>query len=151
MRWTLFAALLMLALAVLASGCDVGDSQEPSVDGLLTRSLEGDEEEMAALLRGTLELDPDRGCVLLSGKPVVWPAGTTLTTDPPEIHLPGGLNARPGDVVTGGGGEVPGKTIRDTAIRIEGDLTGALDCASVETAVVVFTARGDDIRISSGD
>jgi len=56
MKRVLFAALLAFALAGLASGCDLGGSQEPSPDGLLTRSLEGHEAEMSALLRGTLEL-----------------------------------------------------------------------------------------------
>ena len=151
MKPVLLHALPLLALAALAGGCTLGGSEEPSTDGLLTRSVDSDGAEMAALLRGTLEIDRDRSCVLLSGKPVVWPAGTTLTTDPPELHIPGGLSARSGDVITGGGGEVPGTAIRETALRIEGDLTTALSCAPTDTEVMVFTARGDDVGVSSQD
>jgi hypothetical protein len=106
---------------------------------------------MGGLLRGTLELDSARGCVLLSGKPVVWPAETTLTTDPPEVHLPSGLTARSGDLITGGGGEVPATAIRETGLRIEGDLTTALGCAGADSKVAVLTTRGDDISVFSGD
>lgn len=91
----------------------------------------------------------DGGCVLLSGRPVVWPAETTLTTDPPELHLPHGLEATPGDVITGGGGAVPTARISETALRIEGDLSAALECAPRESEVVVLTARGDAIRVLS--
>ncbi|MGI8479457.1 MAG: hypothetical protein ACR2M2_06330 [Gaiellaceae bacterium] len=148
MKHLLFAALLTVAFAALAGGCDLRGAEEPSRDGLLTRSLDGDEGEMTAILRGTLALDPDRGCVLLSGMPVVWPAETTLTADPPELRLPGGLTARTGDTITGGGGEVPAAAIRQTSIRVEGDLTSALECAPAESKVAVLSARGDQITVS---
>jgi len=106
---------------------------------------------MTAIVGGTLELDPDRGCLLLSGKPVVWPAGTTLTSDPAELQLPGGLTARSGDVITGGGGEVQAARIRATAIRIEGELTGALGCAPADSEVVILTARGSGISVVGAD
>lgn len=109
---------------------------------------------MTAIIGGTLELDHERGCVLLDGKPVVWPAGTTLSSDPLELHLPGDLTARAGHRITGGGGEVPSTRIRETAIRIEGDVAGALGCNPSAREVLVFWARGGDIRVSpigSGD
>ena len=64
-----------IAFAVLAAGCAFGKSTES--DALLTRAPEGSGGEMTAIVGGTLELDLDSGCVLLDGKPVVWPAGTT--------------------------------------------------------------------------
>ena len=137
---------------LMISGCAVGGSQEPSLDdGLLTRSLDGDGAERDAIVGGKLILDPIRGCILLSGKPVVWPAETTVTSDPRELHLPVGLTARPGDTITGGGGELPAAAIRDTALRIDGDLSSALDCAPADSEAVVFTARGHDIRVSSSE
>jgi hypothetical protein len=141
----------MFALIALASGCALGGSDEPSGDGLLTRSLEGEEGEMAAIVGGTLELDFGRGCVLLSGKPVVWPAETTLTTNPPELHLPDGLTARSGDKISGRGGEVPAARIRETSIRIEGDLTRALTCAPADSEVIVFSTRGYQISVLGAD
>lgn len=149
MKRVLVAVLLVVALGALASACDLRGSQETSSNGLLTRSVGGDGAEMTALLRGTLKLDANRGCVLLSGKPVIWPTGTTMTMDPPVLHLPGGLSARSGDVITGGGGEIPGTAIWETALRIEGDLTRALECAPTDGKVLVFTARGDDVGVSS--
>lgn len=143
----LIAVALVLSFAV---GCSV-TQEESRNDGLLTRSPEGDEAEMTAIVGGTLELEPDRGCVLLSGKPVVWPAGTTLTSDPPELHLPNGLTAISGDTIRGGGGEVPAARIHETAIRIEGDLTSALGCAPAESVVLVLWARGGRISVVGAD
>ena len=136
-------------MAVALGGCAIGGSEEPSLDdGLLTRSGSG-ESEMAAIVGGKLVLDPVRGCILISGKPVVWPAGTTVTSDPREIHLPVGLTARPGDTIRGGGGGVPAAALRQTSLRIEGDLSSALDCAPAGSEAVVFTARGDGMSVSS--
>lgn len=158
MRPIVFTGLLLLTLAALASGCGGGSQAESSDNGesqspnsLLTRSGAENEDEMNAIVGGTLELDPDRGCVLLSGKPVVWPAETTLTADPAELHLPGGLNAKSGNVITGSGGEVRAARIRETALRVEGDLTTALSCAPIDSEVVVFTTRGEGIDVSPSD
>jgi len=145
--------LPIAATLLLFAGCDLSTADSSS-GGLLTRSTAGNEGEMTAIVGGTFELDPDRGCVLLDGKPVVWPAGTTVSTDPPELHLPGDLTARSGDVIKGGGGEVPAAAIRETSIGIDGDLTSALSCAPSESEVIVFWARGGDILVSpvgSGD
>lgn len=149
MNHGLFGLLLALAVALSGSGCDLARSDEPADRGLLTRAPESEGAEMSALLRGTLALDPERGCVLLSGRPVVWPAGTTLTHTAPELHLPGGLRARSGDEISGGGGAVPASTLRETALRIEGDLEKALACAPRVAEVLVFSARGDDIGVAS--
>lgn len=133
-------------LAVAVAGCG-GDAGRESVPGLLTRSEEPNQAEMSAIMRGTLELDLDRGCVLLSGKPVVWPAGTTLSEDPPLLRFPNGAEAAPGDLVTGGGGEIPADRLGDTTMSFEGDVQAARDCAPAAEEVVVFTARGDDIAV----
>lgn len=150
MKHLLFAALLTVAFAALAGGCDLRGAEEPSRDGLLTRSLDGDEGEMTAILRGTLALDPDRGCVLLSGMPVVWPAETTLTADPPELRLPGGLTARTGDTITGGGGEVPAAAIRQNVDSSRGrsdERAGVR--ASREQGRRALGSRRSDHRLSS--
>lgn len=154
---------LLAVLAVTSASCDLGGSQQRSLsDGLVTRSSETGQAEMTAIVGGTLVLDSDRGCILLSGKPVVWPSGTEVTTDPPRIHLSNGLTAASGDAIRGTGGEVPAAGIRQTTLyierdlngeprsRIEGDLSGALDCADPDTEVVVFTARGDAMSVSTG-
>ena len=146
--WVLGIAFASTA-AALALSCGSGSIGERLANSLLTRSTEDAESEMDAILRGTLEVNSERGCILLSGRPVVWPAGTTLTTDPPELQLPGSLTAMAGDVISGRGGEVPATEIRDTSIRIEGDLNHALECAPAETQVAVFSVRGADIAVSS--
>jgi hypothetical protein len=138
--------VVVLALLVVA-GCDLSKADSPS-RGLLTRSSETNEGEMTAIVGGTLELDPARGCVLLDGKPVVWPTRTTLTVDPPQLHLPGEPTARPGDTIRGAGGEVASATIGETALQIDGDLTHAIGCAPSEREVLVFWAKGDDIVVS---
>lgn len=140
----------LIAFAVVVAGCSAFGNSTAS-DGLLTRAPEGSGAEMTAIVGGGLELDPGSGCVLLDGKPVVWPTGTSLSTDPPEIHLPGDLTARPGDTIRGGGGEVPSATIRETAIRIEGDLARALRCAPSAKEVIVFWARDGEMHVSPLD
>src|SRR5690242_1863758 len=101
----LLTAAAMFILVSVGGGCSFGGSREPN--GLLTRSSERGQGEMTAIVGGTFQVTRDGRCVLLSGKPVVWPADTSLTMDPPRIHLPTGLDASPGDVITGQGGEVP--------------------------------------------
>lgn len=132
----------VVAIAMLAAGCTVGD---PTTDGLVTRA-DKPSDEMTALVGGRLAVDGD--CFLLSGLPVVWPAGTKLSADGSSIELPNGSTVSPGDLVQGGGGQVPAATIRDTALQFEGDLDTALRCAPSATEVVVFTVRGDGMTVS---
>jgi hypothetical protein len=113
---------------------------------LLTHATVGSGFGLDAIVGGGLELDLDRGCVLLSGRAVIWPAGTTLTTDPPQLNLPGDLTARPGDTVTGGGGFVPAAGPRQSG-SFDGDLDKALACAT-EAEVVVFWARGESMQVT---
>jgi hypothetical protein len=141
-------AVGLCAVAVLvAVGCSLGSS---SRSGLVTRSTDENGGEMAAVVGGRLGLDLARGCVLLSGKPVVWPAKTKLTTDPPEIHLPNGAVARQGDWIRGGGGEIVASQFDETRIRFgEGNLDDVLACASTDGSVVVFAAHGEALDVSS--
>jgi len=141
MRHALLVAA-SFALVALASACDLGATGRPTRHGLLTRSPDGPQEDLNAIVGGVLELDLDRGCVVVSGKPVVWPAGTSLTTDPPELNLPGGRTARSGDAITAGGGEVDGARIGETSTGIEGDLAGALECAPGGSKVLLLATRG---------
>ncbi len=156
-RWGSIRRGWRIVLGLVASVLLLGGCESPWSDArstaLLTRHDEGGA-EMNALNRGILEIDPDSGCVLLSGRAAVWPAGTTLTTEPPELHLPGGLVAHPGDAIAGGGGVVPAATIRESSLRIDGDVQKALRCAQTASEIVVFSARGDDVvvtREGSGD
>jgi hypothetical protein len=125
--------------AVLALRWATAPDQAP--DLLLTRA---DDPGFGfhALPGGTLEIDLDRGCVLLSGHPVVWPNGTTLTSDPPELRFSRGLIARPGDVVRGGGGGGYAWQLRRTALMraVEGDFERAIDCVPPHTEVFVFNS-----------
>lgn len=62
-----------------------------------------------AIVSGVVETDQDTGCVWLSDaegsrQPVVWPVGTTASSDPIEIVLADGQVVHPGDLVEGGGG-----------------------------------------------
>lgn len=139
------AAILTVCVVLALPGC--GESAR-SPAALLTRSPEAGQDEMSAIVRGTLQIDIDRGCISLSGKPVVWPARTTLSTDSVELRLPDGLSARPGDLVEGGGGEIPAPWLAQTPMTINGDVAAALACAPGATDVVVFTARGERLRVS---
>jgi hypothetical protein len=138
MRRLFVYALLVVAISlssVLAIRWATSPSPAPEV--LLTRS-DNPDFGPSALPGGALEIDLDRGCVLLSGHPVVWPKGTTLTSDPPLVRFPGGLTARPGDVVRGGGGGGYAWQLRGTTIGIDGDLERAVDCVRPHTEVIVF-------------
>lgn len=140
---------LGVLFAALASGCAFrGTDANSTFPGLLTRSDDSRQGEMTGIVSGTLELDGSSGCILLSGKPVVWPKGTTVTSDPPVLHLPGGAKARTGDTIAGAGGEVPGTRIRETKLGLEGDLTSALECAPEDSAVAIFTARGEQVSVT---
>jgi hypothetical protein len=143
---TLGVFATMLGLALL-SGC--GGGEDASSDLLLTRSsADAGGAELDGLVSGTLELDLERGCVLVSEHAVVWPAETTLATDPPTLHLPGGLTATPGDVVEGGGGWVP---LPGSPQTIEGDVDKALACAADGGAeVALFTVDGAGLKVTPG-
>ena len=142
------ARTLSVCVALLLAGG--GDTAADSAEILLTRTAAPGQAEMSAIVGGELAIDLDRGCVLLSEKPVVWPAGTTLATDPARVELPNGATARPGDVVSGGGGEVPAGHLRSGELPIVGDVDRALACAPDEPDAVVFTARGDALSVSRG-
>jgi len=135
-------------VAITGKVVPVDETAGEHPDFLLTHSHVGSGFGFDALPSGVLDLDLERGCVLLSGQAVIWPAGTTLSRDPPRLHLPGGLTARPGDTVRGGGGVVPPAGPRQSSSGIEGDLERALGCAT-EPEVVVFGSRGS-MSVSPG-
>jgi len=138
---------LCAAAVLVAAGCSLDKSTQ---NALVTRSTDENGGEMAAVVGGRLSLDLGRGCILLSGKPVVWPAKTKLTTDPPAIHLPNGAVARQGDWIRGGGGEIVASQFDETRIRFgEGNLDDVLACASTDGSVVVFAAHGEALDVSS--
>jgi hypothetical protein len=93
MTRVLLTAMSTIALVAVVGGCSIGGSQEPN--GLLTRSSERSAGEMTAIVGGTLAIAQDGRCVLLSGKPVVWPAETTLTTDPRGSIFPAASTSGP--------------------------------------------------------
>jgi hypothetical protein len=117
-------------------------------DYLLTHAHVGGGSAMLALIGGVLELDPARGCVLLSGQPAVWPAGTRVSRNPPRLHLPGGETVRPGDTVRGGGGHVPRLAIRGSA-GVLGNADEAFACAT-QPEVMVFAPRAGSLTVSRG-
>jgi len=147
-RVVLGSGLVLLAVLFATLVVDRSGAPRDRSEILLTRALDS-HYEMSALPRGTLEVDLDRGCVLLSGQPVVWPTGTTLESAPPTLHLPGGLTAEPGDTVYGGGGHVPRSVIRGSS-NVDGDVDSALDCARAGTSVVFFAASGAAMSVSPG-
>jgi hypothetical protein len=63
---------------------------------------------LKAEVRGSLTYDATQDCFLLDLEgiqyPVVWPAGTTGTSDGPGVVLPDGSTVRVGEVVSAGGG-----------------------------------------------
>lgn len=130
----------------LLAGCGTTTTDVSSDDAsdvmLLTR-LPHEGFGPLAQLGGTLDIDPDRGCVLLSGQPVIWPTDTTLTQNPAVLHLPGGVTAKSGDGVSGTGGEVRAADLPDTRLQIEGDVEKALACAPSSSRVIVFNSRSN--------
>jgi hypothetical protein len=64
---------------------------------------------MTAIVAGTVEIE--EGCIWLSDSggsryPVVWPFGTSASSDPPVVTLRDGQEVRPGDAVAGAGGYI---------------------------------------------
>jgi hypothetical protein len=146
MRRVFVYALLVVAISLISAiVIRWATAPTPDPDILLTRA-DNPDLGMLALPGGTLEIDLDRGCVLLSGRPVVWPTGTALTTDPPLLQFPGGGTARPGDHVNGGGGAGYAWQIRRTSIGIDGNFERAVDCVPPHTEVIVFNP-GSAMRI----
>ncbi len=68
-------------------------------------------EGMAAEVKGELVYRAADDCVQIELEglryPIVWPTGTEGTADGPGVVLPGGVTARVGDEVYGGGGYLP--------------------------------------------
>ncbi len=55
----------------------------------------------------------------------------------------------PINTITSGGGEVDGARLRETLIGVEGDLSGALECAPADSAVLLLATRGS-VTVGAG-
>lgn len=131
---------LAVVLLVLLSGCaTVGPRYGGEVDGPLLTSAGSSEEGMAALVRGRVTLDGE--CLLLRGMPVVWPEGTVW--DGSVLTLPSGAPVSAGDRVSGGGGYLTVRDVRD----FFGDevASAARECLGPTREVAVLN-RGGDVR-----
>ena len=102
---------MLLPAVTLAAACG-GEAPAGSggADGKPVASVvtaRGDlRDSPVAAIRGLLEVDRARGCLLLSGRPVLWPVGTTLVDRSPALRLRDGRVVEPGDEVRGDGGNV---------------------------------------------
>ena len=118
------AASLIVAIAAGCGGD--GDAANPAGEPPATRGLAlltrapGARDEPTAVVGGLLRFDRKRGCVLLSGRAVVWPSGTTLDGNT-AVRLPSGIVARGGDRVLGAGGVMPASSVASC-----GSLRGAI-------------------------
>ncbi|MEZ4501066.1 MAG: hypothetical protein R3C39_00360 [Dehalococcoidia bacterium] len=97
-----------LVAVVLFAACGEADRE---AFPLATREPASNPGGNDAIVLGVLEVDLDRGCVWLGLEglryPVVWPTGATAEREPFVVHLPGDVEARPGDHVSGAGGYLP--------------------------------------------
>lgn len=133
-------------LAQPAAGQQTGAEDFP----LVTRAPVLNPGGETAQIRGTIEVDLDRGCVWLTSDgrrfAVIWPAGTTATLDPFELHLDGiegGGSAREGDHLSGGGGYA---SSRARASRY--GIVGTLDQACVGAAEIAVFNHYDSITVT---
>ena len=144
------AASLIVAIA---AGCG-GDGNPANPAGeppasrdlaLLTRAP-GARDEPTAVVGGLLRFDRKRGCVLLSGRAVVWPSGTTVHGNT-AVRLPSGIVARAGDRVIGAGGVMPASSVASLGLVARRDLAVLNRCAG-NVEVVVFNASGEDVGVA---
>jgi hypothetical protein len=127
-------ALALLAVACVPAGSDNAPSPDitvapqPPTTALETASwlLVAEPQDdapttsdtyMAALIEGTLVIDPDAPCVWIASSSrrsvVVFPAGTVLRLGPPpEVAMPDETVVRDGDSVVGGGGGIGAEVIK---------------------------------------
>ena len=125
------AASLIVAIAAGCGGdgAAANPAGEPRASrdlALLTRAP-GARDEPTAVVGGLLRFDRKRGCLLLSGRAVVWPSGTTLHGNT-AVRLPSGIAARAGDRVIGAGGVLPASSVASLGVVVWRDLdvsTGA--------------------------
>ena len=104
---------------------------------------------MAALVGGTVIVDPARGCILLDrvGGPhlVVWPRGTTWTSDESALMLADGTVIRSGTRVRGGGGYLA----LSNAERLVGPIDDPVACGATDEVAVFNEGSPVEIVASS--
>ena len=143
------AASLIVAIAAGCGGdgAAANPAGEPRASrdlALLTRAA-GARDEPTALVGGLLRFDRKRRCVLLSGRAVVWPSGTTLHGNT-AVRLPSGIVARAGDRVIGAGGVMPASSVATLGLVARRDFAALNRCAR-NVEVVVFSASGEDVAV----
>lgn len=104
------AALVMVVIAAALFGGGHPPAQSDQLAGFRAHPS-GSSGGMDAIVSGVVEINVDAGCVWLSDPdgaryPVLWPAGTTMQSEPLGIRLPDGQTVQSGDRVEGGGGYV---------------------------------------------
>lgn len=97
-----FAAIVLVASAALVGGCGGSNEVEGHVTGPLMLTEGSWDSEMMAQVKGVVSLEAD--CVNVGGAPVIWPEGTSWSSDSETLTLPGGATVAPGARVSGAGG-----------------------------------------------
>jgi hypothetical protein len=138
------AACTALVLSLLLAGCgrateDAGTSL-PTDDGpglsIAVSTPAGARDTPMARVRGVVEFDTERGCVLLSQQAAIWPEGTRLVADPLGLRLADGRLVEPGDRVTAPGGNVPASR-ESLAGLATGDVAHLLECSGGDEVVLL--------------
>jgi hypothetical protein len=132
-------ALLVAATLV---GCGGQAARDQSAFPLPTRPDAQAADAMAAEVGGVVEHDPETRCVALSGRPVVWPAGTTARVEPFELVFDDGTVATAGDVVAGSGGYIDFAAL----VEIDGEAPDFPLACAPEGEVHVFNHQ-TDVRV----
>ena len=139
----ILAAGVVLLLVAFATACggqalpvnERGETKPPKPALTIVTAPAGLRDAPMALVGGVLEVDERRGCVLLSGRPVIWPVGTALVHRPLAIRLPDGRTLRPGDALRGGGGAVPASHWPEA---MSGDVAALRRCAEKDDQVILL-------------
>ena len=136
MRGAIFAVVL------LSVGCSSGP--DGRVEGPLLTSTGSANGGMAAIVAGPFTFR--NGCLLLSGKPVVWPESTTWDAEREVLTLPNGDAASVGESLTGGGGFLDLSAVAD---QFGGNLADAAKRCLGSTGEVAVFNPGSDVEIES--
>jgi len=133
----LLACLSLLACLAQLGGCaeDGGFGADGVVDGPLLTSVGRSEDGMFAEVSG--RVTPDGGCLRLGDKPVVWPEGTSWDEASGVLTLPGGEAVPPGGRVSGAGGYLSLRAVRE---HFGDDVADAVSgCLGPTREVAVFS------------
>jgi hypothetical protein len=140
---------LVLVFAGLLSGCGGSSDTAPaqSVDGwrawieVSSRTGAVAEDEMQALVSGSLGHNPESGCLFLEqggrAYPVVWPHGTVARDKPLRLVVSGNAVVGPGDRVEGAGGYLSSTTLAE----IDPNAVPSAACLTAGNEIAVFNSR----------